>query len=186
MLLKENELKKKILQDLAIKDGLTGLYNHKHLHELLVMNTKSALRYQKPLSVMMLDIDNFKHINDTYGHPFGDVVLTGVAKAIKNTVRDSDVLGRYGGEEFLVILPETRVEEACILGERIRKAVKSLTFDHDVYVTISGGVSQVISTSEQAIYDADQLLYHSKQLGKNMMTCQVINENNYEESYRSS
>lgn len=186
MLLKENDIKKKILQELAIKDGLTGLYNHKHLHELLVMSTKSALRYQKPLSVMMLDIDNFKDINDSYGHPFGDVVLTGVAKAIKNTVRECDVLGRYGGEEFLIILPETRVEEACVLGERIRKAVASLSFENNVGVTISGGVSQLITTSEQAIYDADQLLYHSKQLGKNKMTCQQVNKNNYEESYLSS
>jgi two-component system cell cycle response regulator len=186
MLLKENELKKKILQDLAIKDGLTGLYNHKHLHELLFMHTKSSLRYHKPLSVIMIDIDNFKYINDTYGHPFGDVVLIRVAKAIENTIRESDILGRYGGEEFLAILPETKVEEAYILGERIREAVKSLTIENNINVSISGGVSQFITTSEQVIYDADQLLYRSKQLGKNKMTCKVFDKNKYEESYLSS
>lgn len=174
MLLKENELKKKILQELAIKDGLTGLYNHKHLHEILETNTKYAMRYNKPLTLIMLDIDDFKYVNDTYGHPFGDVVLMKVSNLLKETVRACDIVGRYGGEEFIIILPETTSEEAYNLSERIRLGVSGLTFKGDVKVTLSGGISQLRTSSEQLIHDADQRLYRSKQLGKNKMTTQVV------------
>lgn len=186
MLLKENEIKKKILQELAIKDGLTGLYNHKHIHEILDANIKMARRYSRPLSLLMLDIDNFKHVNDTYGHPFGDIVLANVAKIIKDTVRDSDVVGRYGGEEFIVILPETCNNEALILGERIRSCVEDFHYHNGVHVTLSGGASQLIENAEQIIRDADQLLYSSKNTGKNKITHQNIIKNNSKESFLTS
>lgn len=171
MLLKENEIKKKILQELAIKDGLTNLYNHKHIHEILEANIKTVRRYSRTLSLLMIDIDNFKKVNDTYGHPFGDIVLAKVAGIIKETVRDSDIVGRYGGEEFIIILPETSSKEAFILGERVRKAIEEYEYDNGVKVTISGGVSQLIENSEQLIRDADQLLYKSKHTGKNKIEC---------------
>lgn len=170
MLLKENEAKNRILRDLAIKDGLTGLYNHKHIHELLDVNIRLAKRYSRDISVIMLDIDNFKHINDNYGHRFGDIVLKSVAQALKETVRDSDIVGRYGGEEFIAILPETTADEAFTLGNRIRNAIMSLEFKKDMQITISGGVSQLLDTSENLIQEADQLLYVSKRNGKNQIS----------------
>lgn len=169
MLLQENEHKNRILRDLAIKDGLTNLYNHKHIHEVLETNIHSAKRYSRNLSIMMLDIDDFKKVNDTYGHRFGDVVLKAVAEVIEKTVRESDIVGRYGGEEFIVILPETLAAEGFILGERIRKAVKAMVFQHEMTVTISGGVSQLVDSGEHLIQEADKLLYVSKHSGKDQI-----------------
>jgi len=185
MLLKENELKKKILQELAIKDGLTGLYNHKHLHEMLENAAKQAKRYRKPLTLIMIDIDDFKGINDSFGHPFGDVVLSHVAHAVEDTVRESDIVGRYGGEEFMIILPETTMEDALTLGERIRQAVSKLTFESGVQITVSGGISQLITSSEKMIQDADQLLYRSKQLGKNRMSAKTLTTTEYDDSQQT-
>lgn len=170
MLLKENEIKNKILENLAIKDGLTDLYNHKHIHEMLETNIRLAKRYGRELSLMMIDIDNFKTVNDCYGHQFGDTVLTHVANEIKASVRESDIIGRYGGEEFIIILPETSAREAYILGDRIRNNISSIVFKHDIHITVSGGISQLVVDSQQLIYDADQLLYHSKNNGKNQIS----------------
>ena len=167
MLLKENELKNKILQELAIKDGLTNLYNHKHVHEILDANIKLSKRYSRSLSLIMLDIDNFKRVNDTYGHQFGDEVLAQVAKTIKSTVRESDVVGRYGGEEFIIVLPETDANEALVLAERIRKEIESFKYKDNISITVSGGISKLKENAEQLIYDADKLLYKAKHTGKN-------------------
>ncbi len=182
MLLKENDEKNRILQELAIKDGLTNLYNHKHIHEMLDSNIKMSRRYSRPLSLIMLDIDNFKSINDAYGHPFGDDVLTEVAECIKTTVRDSDIVGRYGGEEFIVICPETADEEAINLANRIRRNVKGLEFDKSINLTVSGGVSRLEKDATQLIYDADKLLYRSKHTGKN----RIEYKEKKKESYLSS
>lgn len=185
MLLKENDIKKKMLQELAIKDGLTSLYNHKHIHEILDANVNMANRYSRPLSLIMLDIDNFKSVNDTYGHPFGDVVLSKVAELIKVTARTSDIVGRYGGEEFIIILPETEGFEAFVLGERIRQKVSDYVFDNGINITISGGASQLITSGEQLIEDADKLLYKAKRTGKNKIEFISVCEPE-EESYLSS
>ncbi len=179
MLLHENELKNKILQELAIKDGLTSLYNHKHIHEILDTDIKMAKRYSRPLSLIMLDIDNFKGVNDSYGHQFGDEVLTAVARCIKSTVRESDVVGRYGGEEFIIICPETVDKEAVNLANRIRVNVNKINFEKKLNITISGGVSKLEKDSEQLIYDADKLLYKSKHTGKNKIEfIEIIKESN--------
>jgi diguanylate cyclase (GGDEF)-like protein len=185
MLLKENEIKKKMLQELAIKDGLTNLYNHKHIHELLDNNIKLSKRYGRPLSLLMFDIDDFKFINDTYGHQFGDVVLSKVANLIKETVRKSDVVGRYGGEEFIVILPETEGFDAMVLANRIRETVMNYHFPNQTQVTVSGGVAQLFTDAEQLIYDADQLLYYAKHHGKNKVEYRSV-KYNQTESYLSS
>ncbi|MBN2797183.1 MAG: diguanylate cyclase [Clostridia bacterium] len=185
MLLKENEIKKKMLQELAIKDGLTNLYNHKHIHEILDNNVKLSKRYGRPLSLIMLDIDDFKIVNDTYGHQFGDLVLTKVSSIIKDSVRNSDIVGRYGGEEFIIILPETEGFDAMVLGNRIRTAVMEHDFPNQIKVTISGGVGQLFTSGEQLIYDADQLLYHAKHNGKNKIEYRSIKQNGME-SYLTS
>lgn len=186
MLIKENEVKNIILQELAIKDGLTNLYNHKHIHEMLDLNIKLSKRYCRPLSVIMFDIDNFKMVNDTFGHQFGDEVLSQVAQIIKKTARNTDIIGRYGGEEFIVILPETDDREALILAERIRKEIQNNKFRNDVSITISGGVSLLEEDSEQVIYDADKLLYKSKHTGKNKIEYISRKIKNIEESYLMS
>lgn len=173
ILLRENEMKNHILQEMAIRDGLTNLYNHKHVHELLEINIKLAKRYSKSLSLAMIDIDDFKNVNDTYGHQFGDTVLAEVANCITRTVRDSDVVGRYGGEEFIIIFPETNKEEAIVISNRIRIEIGKLIFKRKVKVTVSGGISEFVASTKQLIYDADQLLYRAKQSGKNKIDCDI-------------
>ncbi|MCP4295915.1 MAG: diguanylate cyclase, partial [Proteobacteria bacterium] len=122
------ELKKanEQLRDMAFKDGLTGLYNHRYFQDLMDNELSRSRRYKKPFSLIMLDLDHFKKINDEYGHPVGDVVLKEVSKAINNTIRDSDIAARYGGEEFAVVLPETELRGAAMVAERLRKAIEQL------------------------------------------------------------
>lgn len=117
----------------------------------------------------MFDIDFFKCINDTYGHQTGDVVLAEVASALKSAVRETDFLGRYGGEEFLVVLPETELEIALNIGERIRKNIEALSFsEKDLRVTISGGLKEFKQgDASDLIKEADELLYMAKRKGRN-------------------
>jgi len=167
ILRKENESKTKVLQELASKDGLTSLYNHRTIQELLNKQVKFAKRHKKDLSVMMLDIDNFKKLNDQYGHQFGDEVLSNIADVLLDTVREHDIVGRYGGEEFIVVFPNTNDAQGLIIGDRIKRKIESLTFRIDVNVTVSGGIASLTSSLEQLVYDADCLMYHAKSIGKN-------------------
>ena len=113
------------LRYLAYRDFLTGLYNHRHFQEQLAHEVERAQRYRHHLSVLMLDVDRFKQVNDTYGHLMGDTLLSYVARLITAKVRTSDVAARYGGDEFAVILPETDQEEALAVAEKLRKAVSA-------------------------------------------------------------
>ena len=184
ILKKENEMKTKVLQDLAIKDGLTTLYNHRHIQELLEQFAKQAQRYLRPLSLMMLDIDDFKALNDTYGHQFGDEVLARISKVLLKSIREQDIVGRYGGEEFVIILPETTAEQGAIIGERIQKNISEMVFNYDVKITFSGGIAEFEKDVEQLIFDADHLMYSAKHTGKNRILY-LLEEKEYLETYET-
>ncbi len=169
----------------AVTDPLTGLYNRRHFYKLAGIEVHKALRYLHPVSLMMLDIDFFKKINDTYGHPVGDEVIKMIAKAAKNGLRSSDILARYGGEEFIIMLPETSAPNAFILGERLRKAIETKTIEagnREVSATASFGISDYNNEGEkqslkegekilsELISSADQALYRSKKAGRNRVT----------------
>jgi diguanylate cyclase (GGDEF)-like protein len=163
------------LRDLAFKDGLTDLYNHRYFQDSIDHELSRALRYKKPFSLIMLDLDHFKKINDKYGHPMGDIVLKEVSKAIKNTLRDCDIAARYGGEEFAIVLPETELKGAAMVAERLRKVVESLKIaanDFCIRTTISVGVTSYLFASgkkekSEIISEADNALYTSKNTGRN-------------------
>ncbi len=159
----------------AISDGLTGLFNHRTGQEKLAEQLKLAERYQRNLAVVMLDIDHFKSINDTYGHPVGDTVLKSVARVIRRDCRDVDIPVRYGGEEFLLILPEVNQEGAVVVAERLRKTLQKELIAHDevqLSVTASIGVAaypEDVEGHHQLLELADKALYMSKRLGRNQV-----------------
>lgn len=161
------------IERLAITDGLTGLFNHRHFQERLSQEFSRIDRFSEPLSVLIIDIDHFKKINDTYGHPVGDAVLKGVADKIRKTIRNIDISARYGGEEFAVILIGTDERGAMNMAERLRKAVMNKTFSADkntFNVTISIGISTYtkgIKRKEELIEKADKALYQAKRGGRN-------------------
>ncbi|MHB1275348.1 MAG: GGDEF domain-containing response regulator [Candidatus Humimicrobiaceae bacterium] len=165
-LLEESNIK---LEKLSITDGLTGLYNHRYIVDLTSRLIEEAKRYKQILSVSMIDIDNFKSINDTYGHPFGNEVLIKLASTFEEKVRKTDYAGRYGGEEFLIVLEHTDISGAIDVIERIRSSVENLKWQKkDLKITISSGVFQ--RTDEDTsllISKADQLLLKAKKNGKN-------------------
>jgi diguanylate cyclase (GGDEF)-like protein/PAS domain S-box-containing protein len=165
----EEQLRKAndILREQAIRDGLTGLYNHKKSLEMLEAEIKRAKRYNNVLSVLMLDIDYFKKVNDQYGHQTGDDVLVIVSEIIQGNIRETDIAGRYGGEEFLIIFPHTNFEEAFNTAKRINKALKEHKFKEGFKLTISGGLSEWQGeNAAQLIHKADKLLYKAKNGGR--------------------
>ncbi len=166
------------LRDLAFKDGLTGLYNHRYFQELMDREVHRSTRYNRPLSLIMIDIDHFKQINDAFGHQRGDHVLKQIGKIIRNTIRASDIASRYGGEEFAVVLPETELRGAAVLAERIRKNIESCPFDLNgtkTKVTVSLGVTTYVPGKKiiqkgKIIDTADRALYKSKEKGRNRVS----------------
>ena len=167
------------LQRLTNVDGLTGLSNRRYFDEFLTMQWKLAIRDQTPISILMIDVDDFKGYNDTYGHLAGDEVLKLVAATMQeNFKRPTDLAARFGGEEFVVILPTTPVASLRLLGERLRRCVETLNIAHSAScvgkcVTISiGGASTSPQTSDpflRFIQDADDALYQAKRAGKNQV-----------------
>ncbi len=168
----------KILQYATI-DALTNLNNRRQFELRLWQEIATTKRQKNPLCAMMIDIDFFKKVNDTYGHASGDAVLRGVASIIKSTLRESDIPSRYGGEEFAVLLPYTHIEEAKIVGERLRKAVESTPIDindeeadvKSISVTISMGLAEFndAESGEELFERADKALYKAKESGRNMV-----------------
>ena len=166
----------KILQYATI-DALTNLNNRRQFELRLLQEIATTKRQNNPLCAMMIDIDFFKKVNDTYGHASGDAVLRGVASIIKSTLRESDIPSRYGGEEFAVLLPYTHIDEAKIVGERLRKAVESTPIsinDEDseaqsIGVTISMGLAEFNTkeSGEELFERADKALYKAKEGGRN-------------------
>jgi diguanylate cyclase (GGDEF)-like protein len=157
----------------ATRDGLTSLYNIRHFSLLLDAEFRNTATFKfRPLSVIMGDIDNFKHANDTYGHPAGDIILKEVADIIQSKCRQIDVVGRYGGEEFIVMLSGAKGKDASDVGEKIRAAVEAKKFkfgDVTYSTTISLGVVQYSDekNKDELVARADKALYEAKKTGKN-------------------
>jgi diguanylate cyclase (GGDEF)-like protein len=164
-------------RNLADRDPLTGFFNHRYLHERLSEEVVRAVRTRRPLSVVMLDLDDFKLVNDTFGHLYGDRVLVHVADLIRSTMRGSDVAARYGGDEFALILPETGNEDAVRAAERILEAFRASPFAADGRQPFPIGASIGIAShprdgrsATELIAVADAGLYGSKDAGGNRVT----------------
>jgi len=162
------------LHSLAYTDPMTGLQNYRAFRATLDDEWKRSVRYRRPLSVILIDLDGFKGVNDRYGHPAGDKLLAGIAGILQETVRETDIPARYGGEEFAVVCPETSHEDVDVVAERIRAAVERARFqlvaDESTAVTCSVGIATYPSnaTTEEALIDAaDAALYFAKRCGKN-------------------
>jgi diguanylate cyclase len=161
------------LEKVSRVDGLTGLYNRRFWEEQFVMEYKRDRRSENSSALIMLDIDNFKVVNDTYGHPAGDEVIKILAEIIKKTTRETDIPGRYGGEEFAIILPDTPVANVEFVAERIRRLVEKCTVVYDeidIKFTISIGIAGFKlnhKDSTQWLDTADKALYRAKDSGKN-------------------
>jgi diguanylate cyclase (GGDEF)-like protein len=158
-----------VLQRIAITDDLTGLYNRGYLLKQLAEKIEAADCQSGDLSIILLDLDNFKWINDTFGHDFGDKVLERASVIFRSCMRETDLVGRYGGEEFLVILPDADLEKGQVIAERIRESIQSYRWDRESFgVTVSGGLVQYAGESvELLLKRADKLLYQAKDLGRN-------------------
>jgi diguanylate cyclase (GGDEF)-like protein len=158
---------------LATTDGLTGLLNHRTFQERLDAQLAQAQRYGKRLSLLLCDVDHFKSVNDTYGHPVGDQVLRGVARTLQREARNTDVVARYGGEEFAIVMPETDTAGALVIAERIRERVASMVFETPqgpLKVTISLGVATFPDDGKakaELVERSDGCLYHAKRHGRN-------------------
>jgi len=174
----QNELLEtnKRLALLSITDGLTQLHNHRYFQDELARAFEESQRYQRPLSLAMIDIDFFKKFNDTYGHAVGDDVLKGVAHLYRTSVRSTDLVARYGGEEFAVMMPETALDDGIAFAEKIRSIVESTampTQAGQLGVTVSIGVASVphsrVKTAKELIVAADKALYRAKRNGRNQV-----------------
>lgn len=161
---------------LAIIDGLTGLYNRRFFQQTLEREFARSKRHKIHLSLAMFDIDHFKKINDMYGHQFGDKVLAEISKIIKSSLRKTDYVARYGGEEIVLVLPETNAAQAHIPIERIRQKIQDRDFmngDESVKITVSCGIAEVeadVVNQEDLLARADKALYESKRTGRNQTT----------------
>jgi diguanylate cyclase (GGDEF)-like protein len=166
------------LDRISRTDELTGLFNRRHLDEELTRRNTVSLRHHEPICVLLLDLDHFKHINDTYGHPAGDLVLQAFADRIRLGLRAGDIAGRWGGEEFLVILPRTDLSGALDVAERIRAgtAASLVTVSgQDISVRVSGGCALGPAESVQAlVHHADQCLYQAKGAGRNRIVAAAV------------
>lgn len=173
---KDLEEKQKELEILARTDALTGLNNHRHFMDQLSREIKEAVRQSSPLSVMILDLDDFKRVNDTYGHPIGDRVLSTIAELIKKHVRSTDITARYGGDEFCVALPNTTAPGARGLAKKLCEEIAEVVFSDDgeavFHITCSIGLAQFhkdMKNSLVILKFADQALYKAKSAGRNIV-----------------
>jgi two-component system cell cycle response regulator len=166
--------KRRDLEALSVTDDLTGLLNHRALQHRLKDEFARAQRYNEPLSVLMIDVDQFKEANDAYGHLFGDRVLTEVSSILRKSVREIDICARYGGDEFIVVLPQTHFSGSLTVADRIWRTVADTPFTEgkvSAHVTVSLGISffpnKNVATVEHLIGFADQALYQAKREGRN-------------------
>lgn len=172
-LIKHVETERESMRRLAIVDSLTGLFNRRHFLELVGREWSRAQRYDTAGAMLLLDLDNFKNINDHFGHQCGDAVLHAVAQALKETLRDPDMLARFGGEEFIVFLPQTDTLGAVDVAERMRLRVAQLALNWEgqaVAVTVSVGVAAMRPDHlklDHLIRDADAAMYEAKSAGRN-------------------
>jgi diguanylate cyclase (GGDEF)-like protein len=164
------------LERLSITDGLTKLYNHRHLQDELARAFEESQRYQRPLSFVIVDLDFFKKVNDTYGHAVGDDVLKAISNIFQSSIRTTDLAARYGGEEFALMLPETVLEDAINFAEKIRSIIESTAIETQagpISATVSIGVATVpharIRSAKELIVAADKALYRAKKNGRNQV-----------------
>lgn len=161
------------IKEMATTDALTGVNNRRQFFLLAEQELIRTKRYEQPLTVLMLDIDYFKTINDTYGHQTGDIVLKELADTAIATLRETDIFGRIGGEEFAAVLPETDNHDAQLVAERLREALATLAVrsgNDSVSFTVSIGISEVDKTDtaiETSLNRADEALYRAKRTGRN-------------------
>jgi diguanylate cyclase (GGDEF)-like protein len=163
------------LEELSITDGLTGLFNHRHFWHLLHNELSRADRSKGDLAIVLLDIDDFKKVNDQFGHPVGDVLLQSFADVVRESVRETDIVARYGGEEFAVMLPNTERTGAMRVAEKIRRSIEQMDFkvpDTDITITVTAsiGVSIYQGNRRELFKAVDQALYVSKNKGKNCVS----------------
>jgi diguanylate cyclase (GGDEF)-like protein/PAS domain S-box-containing protein len=163
---------KKRIEELSITDKLTGLYNRLKLDEMMLIKIEEFKRYKVDFSVILIDVDDFKKVNDTYGHDIGDYILKSIASILKENIRISDVLGRWGGEEFIIICSNTNLKNTVVLAENLRKKISKIPFDKVGKKTVSLGVSQFTQddTINSIFKKADDALYQSKASGKNKVS----------------
>ena len=162
------------VKNMATYDTLTGLYNRRYFEERLGVEAEKSFYSGVPLSLVMVDIDHFKKVNDTFGHTEGDQILCKISSLLKNSVRRKDTVARYGGEEFILILPEAGLEQSFVIAERIRQSVEKTLFEvgrAQVNLTLSMGISNFpshrVKSKEELIKMADQALYDAKRGGRN-------------------
>ncbi len=175
----------KKFRELAIRDGLTGLFNHRHGEDRLADEVDRARKFNRELSLLFIDLDYFKFYNDSHGHQAGDEVLQSLGKLMSGAARDSDTVARWGGEEFIIIAPETDEQQACQLAESIRKKVAEFAFLHADqqplgHVSLSVGVATLsdgIENAEELLGLADKAVYKAKESGRNRTVfCRSENE----------
>lgn len=173
--IRQNITDKKQVEKLSITDSLTGLNNRLRLDDVLADEFKRVARYSLQLSFIICDIDFFKEVNDNYGHLIGDEVLISIAKILRLHCRDVDVVGRWGGEEFLIICRETNIDGAMIVAEKLRALIEDHVFPQVGHKTASFGVTAVMpkETVGEALQRADQALYQAKDSGRNKVVCQL-------------
>lgn len=174
--IRSRAMRARTLRSLMIRDGLTGALNHTSVLDELEIKIACALRHNTELSFAMLDIDHFKEVNDRFGHSIGDRVIKGLAHLLHQRLRKTDIIGRYGGEEFAVILPNTSIDAACQLIDEIRKLFSEITYlsvEPPFKVTLSAGVVNLNSQNAKNMIElADQALYKAKDRGRNrVITC---------------
>ena len=172
----EESFQRKIF-DSAVKDGLTGIYNKKYFMDRIETDFAYAKRHRSPLTLLLFDIDHFKKINDTYGHPAGDYVLRELSALVKKTVRNEDVFARFGGEEFAILMRDVDDAKALVLAERLRRLIEGTTFEFDgtrIPVSVSIGIGTMTANTNPPVQDsadlvnrADQYLYKAKRGGRN-------------------
>jgi diguanylate cyclase (GGDEF)-like protein len=169
-----------LLEKLAITDGLTSVYNRRYLMDALEKEFQRAKRYEEPFAVILIDVDHFKNVNDNFGHQMGDFVLRELAQILFQQLRDTDIVGRYGGEEFVILLPGTDLHGAVSLADRVRGLVEKHPFrwgDAFARITLSAGVVAYphpsLQSPDDIVKQADAALYRAKKQGRNAV--QVMN-----------
>nr|WP_241495771.1 GGDEF domain-containing protein [Clostridium beijerinckii] len=157
-----------LLKNQATIDGLTGLYNHRYIYERLEEEIRHSSKNRCAFVVMILDIDHFKRINDTYGHLTGDKILKNLAVILKNNIGETDLVGRYGGEEFLIMLTDTYLNDGFEVAEKIRKVIENMEFMQNIRLTISIGIEEYSGEKVSELLEkADIKLYKAKNSGRN-------------------
>lgn len=172
------------MKDMATYDTLTNMYNRRHLNQVLEVEFRSSFIKNHPLSIIMVDIDHFKAINDRYGHDKGDRALIHVASLLKGSLRKHDIIARFGGEEFIVVLPKTIMRDAVIIADQMRKFVEATPFsagDEMIHLTVSLGIAAIPvirpESKEELIKFADTALYEAKEKGRNRVCFYIPKEN---------